>query len=562
MNAQSSLATPTGLGWRSLSILAIFAGSLIFWHLGSARTLTSHEAPVVQGAIEMLASGQWLTPTLCGEPWLEKPPLAHWAIAALGWLCGGIDERVARLPSGACGILGVLLLASLAARLRGRNFGLLVGLIVSTSVWFITYARLAEADIYLWLLTSACLCVFVRHETTLCIHPAAARRQSLIFFVLLGLTNLAKGIFFGAALVLAICICWALTQRSRQVWRFLLNPTGWAIFIALAAAWPLLVMQVHPEAMATWWQHSLGRAAHGLTFSQPAWYYASTLPWQVLPWTLAMMPGLWSSFKQARRVAGLDRLLWIWLLVPAVLLSCSRGKHHHYLIHALPPCAFWAAEGLHWWVRQFSRLRHWRARRLLFTVALALPSVAGAALHARLGSAIAWEIAIVGTLSAGLAVLAGQACIHGRQRLALISLFVLLWTVYGYVHARWLKRTDTYRQETQLFLALNHAVESGADVRIFQNLAARARFYTRRAIKSAWTTRGLPPAGERPRYVVAAMDCEAELRQAGFAPCLVPIPPADSFAQVRRVYGLFTDAATAHDPFETAEPPPARTPRP
>lgn len=527
-------------------VLAIFAGSLIAWHLGTARTLTSHEAPVVQGAIEMLESGHWLAPTLCGEPWLEKPPLAHWAIAALGWLCGGINEGVARIPSGLCGVLGLLLLASLAARQRGRDFGLLVGLILSTSVWFITYSRLAEADIYLWLLTTACLCVFFRHGAALDDQPTnASRSQSHLFFVLLGLTNLAKGVLFGAALVLAVCVCWALTRRSRRVWRFLCNPAGWALFLALGAAWPLLVMQMHPEAIATWWEHSLGRAAHGLTFSQPPWYYANTLPWQVLPWTLAMMPALWASLKRARAGAGSDRMLWIYLLVPALLLSCSRGKHHHYLIHALPPCAFWAAEGLQWWAGLFARVRSWRVRRILPPLVLALPTAVGVAFHSRLGSAIAWEIAIAGTLAVGLAVLASAACVRGRRRLAAVSLFALLWAVYGYVHAHWLKRTDTYRQETQLFFALRGGVEPDADIRIFQNLAARARFYTRQPIKSVWTTRGLPPAGERPRYVIADLHCTAELRQAGFTPCLAPVLPSDSFAQVRRVYGLFRDAPRA-----------------
>src|SRR5713101_795296 len=121
----------TSLGWRRTLLLLAFSGSLLGWHLGSARTLTYHEALLVQGAVEMLHSGQWLVPTLGDEPWLEKPPLAHWAITALGAVCGDITEGLARLPSCLCGLLGVLLLASLAARKRGPDFGLLVGLVLT-----------------------------------------------------------------------------------------------------------------------------------------------------------------------------------------------------------------------------------------------------------------------------------------------------------------------------------------------------------------------------------------------------------------------------------------------
>ena len=76
-----------------LSALALLPG------LGSSGRLTYHEAFVAQGAREILDSGNWAYPTIGGLPWLEKPPLPWWLVAALGRCAGGVNETVARLPS-------------------------------------------------------------------------------------------------------------------------------------------------------------------------------------------------------------------------------------------------------------------------------------------------------------------------------------------------------------------------------------------------------------------------------------------------------------------------------
>ena len=55
---------------------------------GVQARLTYHEAFVAQGAREILNSGNWAYPTIGGLPWLEKPPLPWWLVAACGSLHG------------------------------------------------------------------------------------------------------------------------------------------------------------------------------------------------------------------------------------------------------------------------------------------------------------------------------------------------------------------------------------------------------------------------------------------------------------------------------------------
>ena len=59
-------------------------------------------------ALQMLRSGDWVTPSLNGLPFFHKPPLYYW-LAALGFQAAGVHEWVARLPS----LLGAWLAAML-----------------------------------------------------------------------------------------------------------------------------------------------------------------------------------------------------------------------------------------------------------------------------------------------------------------------------------------------------------------------------------------------------------------------------------------------------------------
>jgi 4-amino-4-deoxy-L-arabinose transferase-like glycosyltransferase len=535
----SPVPIQTGLGWRRVAVLLIFSGSLLGWRLGSARTITYHEATVVQGAVEMLQSGNWLVPTLGDEPWLEKPPLAHWIIAALGAVCGDINPWLARLPSCLCGIIGMLLLAALASRKRGPNFGLLVGLVLSTTVWFATYARLAEADIYLWLICTACLCLFARRFAEPVEQPRW-HNGPIVFFLLLGLANLAKGLLFGPVLVLGICGSFVLLRRRWDGWRFLTHPAGWLVFFAVGSAWPLYILCTYPETTSLWLLHTVGRMNHGMVSPKPFWYYATTIPWQVLPWTLVMLPVLWNSFRRAWKEPGsLDRLLWLWLLVPTVLLSCSSGKHHHYVIYALSPCAFWAVDGLMWWASWLGRFQHAKTRWWPAALALAIPISAWFVLKPRLGSAIAREATLgIAGIVIGLMLMTHTA-VRGRLRAAAVVLFALVWAIFSYVHGVWLQRTDTYNQETALLVRVRQTIQPGVEIYCYRDLVSRSRYYTRYPIHHCWSIRDLPVVQDHPVYVLSALEWDAELRKAGYLPCLTPPLPKESYAHYKRVWGLY-----------------------
>ncbi len=484
MNGADNTLAPDRLSGKAWLVLVAYTASLFLVQLGAARTFTGHECYVAQAAREMADGGDWLVPRIAGKPWLEKPPLPYWTVAGLTELMGGVNELVARAPSAIAGLLGVMLIASLAARWFGPMHGLLAGLIQATTVYTVTYARLAEPDIYLWLIVLGCLWIFARQQVE---PPAPTRWYSsrLAFFVLLGLTQLVKGPLFGAVIALLPCVGFAVLQRRWASIKWFFYWPGIVLCVLIAVAWPAAVLWQHPEAGDLWWAHTFGRLSQDSNLnvsvdgkSKPIWYYLTTLPWQVLPWTLVMLPALPGSLKRAwHNARSPDRFLWLWLLLPLAALSLARAKHHHYLIYALPPCAFWTAEGL-------LRIRDWAARllsRLAFTIpatCLLVGGLVGAAwwFHRHAPDYLADALAIGTLLFLGCALLT-FACATRNFRSAAVTLFAVIWLAYGYVHFNILERTDSFREDTALLRRLNDQVPEGGRILILGLDPARLLLY-------------------------------------------------------------------------------------
>jgi len=63
---------------REALLLVGFCLFLFFYGLGQFGLVGADEPRYAQVAREMLQRHDWITPTLGGKPWLEKPPLYYW----------------------------------------------------------------------------------------------------------------------------------------------------------------------------------------------------------------------------------------------------------------------------------------------------------------------------------------------------------------------------------------------------------------------------------------------------------------------------------------------------
>lgn len=367
---------------RDYLCVAAFTLCLYALVLAFGGPLTMHEGVLSQTTKAMLADHDWLVPHYGDAPWLERPPLPQWISCVICAVIGHCDQEWnVRIGPALAGTLTVLLTLWLAGRLFGRGVGILSALALATMYNFVRYSTLAEADIFLAPIVAGALCAFVYAE----ILATGGSGESgnffgtrpwavLLFFVLLGMTNLAKGLIFGTVLTLApvgVFLLWNFRWESftRYLWLW-----GWLAFFAVALPWPLLVVYSgYADAVEVWRFDLFGRLNQNY-LAEPAWYYFVCLLWVPQPWSFVAIAGMVLTFKRcfrndregeapaeprlassgsagaspSRQQVLAQRFIWCWAWMPLLVFSLSQGKHHHYMLHYLAPWAILAAQALVW----------------------------------------------------------------------------------------------------------------------------------------------------------------------------------------------------------------------
>src|SRR5271155_82869 len=145
-------------------LLVAFCGFLFFYGLGSFGLVGADEPRYAQVAREMLARHDWITPTLGGEPRLEKPVLYYWQ-AMLAYSIFGVSDWAARLPSA---VDATLMIAAIYVFLRRFRPGSQLdgALMTASAAGVVGFSRAASMDMPLAAtLTIAMLAWFAWKET-------------------------------------------------------------------------------------------------------------------------------------------------------------------------------------------------------------------------------------------------------------------------------------------------------------------------------------------------------------------------------------------------------------
>jgi 4-amino-4-deoxy-L-arabinose transferase-like glycosyltransferase len=325
-------------------LLAGFCAFFFFFGLSYFGLVGADEPRYAQVAREMLNRHDWITPTLGGKPWLEKPVLYYWQ-AIIAYRIFGVSDWVARIPSAADATLMVIAVYLFLRRFRPGVY-LDGALITASAAGVIGFARAASTDMPLAsMITIAMLAWYAWYESR-------ARSYLALSYFFLGLGVLAKG---PVALLLAFLIVLLFTALTHDFET--LKQTFWipgiAIFLAVALPWYIAVQLKNPEFSRVFiLQHNLARFGTNLYHHpEPFWYYLPVVMLALLPWTVFVVVTLSKSIrvwlkqkKELRSDEDLNVFLIIWLIVPILFFSISQSKLPGYIVPALPAGSLLVAE--------------------------------------------------------------------------------------------------------------------------------------------------------------------------------------------------------------------------
>ncbi|MBF0463207.1 MAG: glycosyltransferase family 39 protein [Magnetococcales bacterium] len=337
----------------------------------------------------ILETGDWVVPTLGGEPFMEKPPLYYLTAAGVA---RGLAPFLplhdgARLTSGL--FMGVVFLCIVLTgrELYGRGNGCVALLLLMGCLGLLPHAHQMITD-------TALLAGFALALYGL----ALSRRRPALGGGWLGLGAgmgfLAKGLL--APLVLGGVVCLLLFFPAWRNRRFFAS-LGVALLVALPwlTIWPSLLHQRHPELFDVWfWENNYGRffGSSGLATRQEPGYYLKALTWFTGPALPLALLTLWRYRGQASKTARTEpgAPLQLPLVMAGVILAtlfASAATRTLYILPLLLPVALLATPAVTDSVLPLPRF--WRT--LLITLFSGLALLAW----------VVWLLALCHTVSAG-----------------------------------------------------------------------------------------------------------------------------------------------------------------
>jgi hypothetical protein len=344
---------------RATSVpLWLLAAALAVPLLGlTSPLLEVDDARYAQVPAEMVASGDWILPTLDTTAYVEKPPLWYWTAAA-SYKLFGVSEGAARLAMLLFAMLGVAGAWWLGSWLYAPGIGVAAAAATATaSLWiFLTHNMTVDMPVSVCLLwtTALALRAMARPEDARWAAPAAWLAAALAFLSKGLISLLLPGLW-----VVGLAI---LFPKLRKGARALISPVGIALAFAVAAPWFMAMQKRRPDFYHVFFyeQHFQRYLTAKYNRGAPWWFYLAVLPAGLLPWTAPFLAGMW---RAVRRPFGPDfrgPALAAWTLGVAAFFSTSHSKLATYVLPVFPHACLLAVaaveEGLPPWAERFQQL--------------------------------------------------------------------------------------------------------------------------------------------------------------------------------------------------------------
>ncbi|MEO8491187.1 lipid IV(A) 4-amino-4-deoxy-L-arabinosyltransferase [Pseudomonas sp.] len=320
---------------KPLHLLLLAFAVFYLLPLGLHGLWVPDEARYAQVSQEMLMSGNWVAPHFMGVRYFEKPAAGYWLIA-LGQAVFGENLFGVRIASALTSGLSVLLAYVIARRLWNDPRKSFTSALLYMSFGLVAgqagYSNL-DPQFTFWVNLSLVALWFALDSRT--------SRHRLGAWALLGLACgmgfLTKG-FLAWLLPVLIALPYVLWQRRLgELLRYGPLSILVAAMICLPWAWAVHLQEPDFWRFFFWHEHIRRFSSDNAQHARAWWFFLPIMAVACLPWAALLPATLLKAWKDKGQPAVI--FLALWLLLPLVFFSMSRGKLPTYIMPCLLPLA-------------------------------------------------------------------------------------------------------------------------------------------------------------------------------------------------------------------------------
>lgn len=334
------------------------------WHLllgiaalaATSGVLDVMEVDAAQYAImarDMLASDDWTKLHYHGKDYLDKPPLHFW-LAALSFKLFGVHNWSYKLPSIAFAFLAIFSTYRFTLLHHGRESAWRAALMLGTSAAFLVMTNDVRCDT---ILTGSVI-------TAIWLGSAWMRQRRTWQLVGASVAVAAGMLAKGPIGLMAPALALGADLIIRRDWSILRRPMLLVAPLIVGALLTPMCLGLYEQHGLRglhfyFWEQSFGRITGENRWKDDstALFFTHEVLWQLLPWTLFVLLGLWHSLRSVIRRAPRPEYASIGgATLVFIALSMSRFKLPHYLYVIAPLFAVigaqaWSAQVLPRWLR-------------------------------------------------------------------------------------------------------------------------------------------------------------------------------------------------------------------
>ncbi|MEJ2315106.1 MAG: glycosyltransferase family 39 protein [Nitrospirota bacterium] len=341
---------------RSFLFFIAVAMVISFSWLGRTTLFDVDEAVFSQATKEMVASGDWITPTYNGENRYDKPILFYW-LMALSYKVFGIDEFGARFPSAAAGVVLALSVFLFTRYFRDAKAALYASLSTVLSIYFLAYSHAAVTDMVLTLFITLSLFSFYLSTAAQEASPNWRRVGLYGFYLFSSLAFLTKGLI-GIVFPFGIAAAYMIATEGPRGLKRVFSLGGTVLFLAVSAPW--YVMEYRANGMEFidqfFIKHHFQRYTGVISGHRgPVYYYIPVLLVAMFPWAAFLPAGVRAALKD-RDTDKLGVFALIWFSFILLFFSFSTTKLPNYTLPLMPAASLLIASGM---TAQGERLRRY-----------------------------------------------------------------------------------------------------------------------------------------------------------------------------------------------------------